>query len=136
MILEGGDTRTKKVKEVMLEKFSSKKTEAEIMREAVTLSYDGSDIKSFIAKADKLYTKAKFDEESKLGLIREALKTDPVMLQFVLFQGVKDYQATKDACHMIQKLRRSSIGRINQTQYATMNTCVHEPPSSIEVLLN
>jgi len=88
----------KKVKEVMLDKFSTKKTEAEVMKEAVTLVYDGGDVSSFIARADKLYTRAKFDERSKLGLIREALKTDQVMLQYVLFRGTKDYLTTKDAC--------------------------------------
>jgi len=86
------------VKEVMLDKFSTKKTEAEVMKEAINLVYDGGDVNAFIAKADKLYTKAKFNGVSKLGLIREALKTDQMMLQFVLLRGAKDYQSVKDTC--------------------------------------
>lgn len=43
--------------EVMLDKFLTKKTEAEVMKEAVTLLYDGGDITSFIAKADKFYSR-------------------------------------------------------------------------------
>ena len=86
------------VKKIMLEKFSTQKTEAEIMKDAVTLSYDGGDIKAFITKAEKAYNQAKFNDSAKFGLLREALNGDHMLLQFVLFRGAKDYISVKKAC--------------------------------------
>ncbi len=43
------------VKKVMLEKFSTQKTKSEIMREALTLRYDGGDILTFLSRADKAF---------------------------------------------------------------------------------
>ena len=50
-----------KVKWVMLEKFSVRKTESEIMKEAISLEYDGGDIQTFLTRADKLYSQPKFN---------------------------------------------------------------------------
>ncbi len=47
------------VMKVMLEKFSTQKTESKIMREALTLRYDGGDIPSFLSRADKVCNQAK-----------------------------------------------------------------------------
>ncbi len=46
-----------------MEKFSTKKTEAETIKEAVNLRYIGDDFEEFIVKAGKLYREAKFREE-------------------------------------------------------------------------
>ena len=76
----------------MLKKFSSQKSEAEIMKDAISLSYDGGDIQSFLSKADKAYSQARFIERAKFGLLRESLKGDQLLLQFVLFRGAKYYE--------------------------------------------
>ena len=78
-----------KVKEVMLEKFSVRKTESEIMKQAISLEYDGGDIQTFLTRADKLYSEAKFNEQAKFGLLRDSLKSDQMLLQFVLSRGAK-----------------------------------------------
>ena len=42
------------VKNRMLERFSTKKSEAKVMKKAVNLKYEGGDVKVFLNKADKL----------------------------------------------------------------------------------
>ncbi len=64
------------VKKVMLENFSTQKTESEIMREAMTLHYDGEDIPTFLSRADKACNQAKVGENVKFALLRDALKSD------------------------------------------------------------
>ena len=49
------------MKERMYDKFTTKKTDVEILRKAVVLKYERVKIKVFFVKADKLYTQAKFD---------------------------------------------------------------------------
>ena len=44
-----------KVRGVILENFSVQKTESEIMKEAISLEYDGGDIQTFLTRADKLH---------------------------------------------------------------------------------
>ncbi len=60
----------------MLEKFSIQKNESEIMREALTLRYDGRDIQTFLSRADKVYNQAKVGENVELELRRDVLKSD------------------------------------------------------------
>ncbi len=43
------------VKKVVLEKFSTQKTDSEIMRGALTFRYDGGDIPTFLSRADNVY---------------------------------------------------------------------------------
>ena len=64
----------------LLENFSTKKTEAEVMKEAVNLVYKGDNVKEFFVKASKLYKEAKLTYQAKFGLIREAMKSDQDML--------------------------------------------------------
>ena len=78
-----------KAKGVMLEKFSVRKAESEIMKEAISLEFDGGDIQNFLTRADKLYSQAKFNEQAKFGLLRDSLKSDQMLLQFVLFRRAK-----------------------------------------------
>ena len=42
-----------KVKGVMLENFSVRKTESELMKEAIALEYDKGDVQTFLTRADK-----------------------------------------------------------------------------------
>ena len=81
-----------KVKTALLEKFSSKKTEAEVMKEAVNLVYKGGNVKEFFVKARKLYKEAKF------RLIREANKSDQGMLQFVFLRKADAYEKVMESC--------------------------------------
>ncbi len=83
------------VKKVMLEKFSIQKNESEIMREALTLRYDGGDTTTFSSRADKVYYQAKVGENVKLELLRDALKSDKMFFQFILFRGSKNYEDIK-----------------------------------------
>ena len=57
------------VKNRMLERFSTKKTETEVMKQAVNLKYEGRYLKTLFNKTDKLYAQAKFNDQAKLGLI-------------------------------------------------------------------
>ena len=86
------------VKDAMLKKFSTQKSEAEVMRDAISLMYDGGDIQVFLTKAEKIYNQAKFNAQAKYGLLREALKGDSNLLQFVLFRGAKNYDEVKKYC--------------------------------------
>lgn len=64
------------VRKLMLQKFSWKKTEVEIMSEAVNLKYDGSDIR-LLTEADKCYMLAKLNDGScKFVMLIESIKTD------------------------------------------------------------
>ena len=78
--------------------FSVRKTESKIMKEVISLEYDGGDIQNFLTKADKFYSQAKFNERAKFGLLRDSLKSDEMLLQFVLFRGAKSYNEIKQAC--------------------------------------
>ncbi len=85
------------VKKVMLEKFSAQKTEFEVMREALTLRYDRGDIPTFMSRADKIYNQAKVGENVKFELLQDALKSEQMFFQFVLFRGSKNYDEIKKA---------------------------------------
>ena len=50
------------MKAALLENFSTKKTEAEVMKEAVNLVYKGDVVKEFFMKDSKLYKEAKFND--------------------------------------------------------------------------
>ena len=78
-----------KVKKVMLEKFSVRKTESEIMKQATSLEYDGGDIQTFLTRANKIYSQAKFKNQAKFGLLRDFLKSDLMLLQFALSREQK-----------------------------------------------
>ena len=82
----------------MLKKFSTQKTESEIMREALTPRYDGGDNPTFLSRADKVYNQAKVDENAKFALLRNDLKSNQMFFQFVLFTGSKDYEGIKNSC--------------------------------------
>ncbi len=49
------DMSFSKVETALLEKFSTKKTESETMKEAVNLTYQGEEVKEFSVRASKLY---------------------------------------------------------------------------------
>ena len=102
------------VKDRMLERFAKKKTEAEVMKEAVNLRYDGKDVKAFFNKADKLYTQAKFNDQAKFGLIREAIKADQTLLQFVLIRGAKTYDDVKKACLEYAENQKVLMPNVNE----------------------
>ena len=87
-----------KVKGVISEKFSVGKTESEIMKEAISLEHDGDDSQTFLTRADVLYSQAKFNEQAKFGLLRDSLKSELILLQFVLFRGAKSYNEINHAC--------------------------------------
>ena len=87
-----------KRKTALLEKFSTKKTEAEVMKEAVNLEYKGGNVKEFFVKASKLYKEAKFNDQAKFGLIREAIKSDQGMLQFVFLRKADTYEKVRENC--------------------------------------
>ncbi len=50
------------LRKVILENVSIGKTEYEIMREALTLQYDGADIPNFLSRTNKVYNQAKVGE--------------------------------------------------------------------------
>ena len=87
-----------KVKGELLEKFSGRKIESETMKESISLEYGGGDIQTFLTRADKLYSLAKFKEQANFGLLRDSLKSEQILLQFVLFRGAKSYKQIKQAC--------------------------------------
>ena len=66
----------KKVKAALLDKFSTKKTDAEVMKETVNIVYKRTNVQEFVVEASTLYKKAKFIDQAKLGLIRDAIKSD------------------------------------------------------------
>ncbi len=49
----------------------------------------------FLTRAEEAYNQAKFYDQAKFGLIREAFKSPQLLLQFVLFRGAKDYREQK-----------------------------------------
>ena len=87
-----------KVKEALLEKFSTKKTDAEVMKEAVNLVYKESNVKEFFLKATKFYKEAKFNDQAKFGSIGEAIKSDRSMLQFVFLRKADTFEKVRENC--------------------------------------
>ena len=86
------------MKDAMLKKFTTQKSEAEIMRDAISLLYDGRDLHVFLTKAEIIHKQAKFNAQAKYVLLREALQGDYNLLQFVLFRGAKNYDEVKKYC--------------------------------------
>ena len=58
----------------------------------------GGDIETFLSRADKLYSHAKFNKQTKLGLLRDDQKSGQILLQFVLFRYARSYNDVKQAC--------------------------------------
>ena len=49
-------------------------------------------------KASKLCKVAKFNDQTKFGLIREAIKSDQGMLQFVFLRKAYTYEKVRETC--------------------------------------
>ncbi len=56
----------------MLEKFSIEKADSEIMRDAISLRYDGGDIPTFLSKADEVYSQAEVGSNMKFELLGDS----------------------------------------------------------------
>ncbi len=80
-----------------MEKLSTKKTEAETMREAVNLRYVGDDIKEFIVKAGKPYKEAELSDELKFCTIQKAIRYHQALMYFVPWKAMR-YEQVKEAC--------------------------------------
>ena len=78
-------------KEALWENFSTKKAEEEVMKEAVNLVYKDGNVKEFFVKASKLYEEAMFNDRAKFESIREAIKFDQGILQFVFLRKAGTY---------------------------------------------
>ena len=86
------------VKAALFENLSTKKTEAEVMKEAVNLVYKVDNFKKFFVQASKLYKNTNFNDQAKFGLIRKAINSDHGMLQFVFFMKVDTYAKVSKTC--------------------------------------
>ena len=82
------------------------------MKKAVSLEYDRGDIETFITRADKLYSQAKFNEQAKFDLPRDTLKSDQMLQQFVLFRGAKSHNEIKQACIEYADSHKMMDGRV------------------------
>ena len=85
-------TSFQKAKAALLEKFSTTKTEAEVIKGAVNFVYKGGNIEEFFVKASKFYREAKFDDRAKYVSIREAIKSDQGILQLVFLRKADTYE--------------------------------------------
>ena len=65
------------------------------MKEAVNLVYKGGNVKKFIMKVRKLCKEANFNDQAKFRLIREAIKFDQGMLQFVFVEEADTYETVQ-----------------------------------------
>ena len=122
-----------KVKRVMLEKYSVRKTESEIMKGAKSLEYDGGDIQTSLTRADKLYSQAKFNDQAKFGLLRDSLKSDQMLLQFVLFRGAKNYDEIKQACVEYSDNRKMMDGPITNNERKGVRFTVQSEPKDSRI---
>ena len=68
------------------------------MKEAVNLVHNRGNVEEFFVKASKLYKLAKFNDQAKFGLVREAIKSNQVMLQFVFLRKADTYEKVKETC--------------------------------------
>ena len=98
------------------------------MKEAISLEQDGRHIQTFLTRADKLYSQAKFNQQAKFGVVRDALKSDEVLLKFVLFRGAKSYSEIDDACmEYAYKLKMQDGTVINKGKKGVRFTVQSEP---------
>ena len=72
------------MKAVLLKNFSTKETEAGVMKGEVKLVYKGDNVDEFFVRAIKLYKEATFNDKPSIWVIWEAIKSDQGMLQFLL----------------------------------------------------
>ena len=103
-----------KVKIALLEKFSSTRTEAEVMMEEVNLFYKGGNVKELFLKAIKLYKEAKSNDRVKLGLIRVAIKSDRSILQFVFLRKEDTYKKVREIFSNLQITKKFSRQKENK----------------------
>ncbi len=68
------------------------------MRDALTLRKDGRGILNFLSRVDKVDNQAKVGENVRFELLRDALKSEQMFFQFLLFRGSKNYEGIKKAC--------------------------------------
>ena len=55
-------------------------------------------VKEFFVKASKLYREAKFNDQAKFGLIREAIKSDQGMSQFAFWRKADNFERVRETC--------------------------------------
>ena len=58
--------------------------------------YKGINVKKFFVKATKLYKEAKFNDQAKFGLTREAIKSDQAMLQLLFLRKADVYKKVRE----------------------------------------
>ena len=91
------ETRSfQKVKLALLEKFSTKKTEEEVMKEVVNLEQAGSNIMWFFVEVSKMYKEVVFNDQAKFELIKESIQSDQRMLQFLFLRKADTYEKVRE----------------------------------------
>ena len=68
------------------------------MKEGVNLVYKDGNVKEFFVKASKLCKETKFNDQAKFGLIREAVKSDKGMLQFLFSRKADTFEKVRETC--------------------------------------
>lgn len=58
------------------EEVAVRKPESEILKTATSLKCFGGDIQTFITRTSKLYSREKFNEQVKFGLVTDTLRSD------------------------------------------------------------
>ena len=90
---EGQDFST--VKKAMFERYSKRKIEAGIIREANEFCYCGYDIEKFFREVEKLYEDVELTKIAKNNLIMKAIHADQRILNFVLIRGDSTFEEVK-----------------------------------------
>ena len=68
------------------------------MKKAVNLLYEKDNFNGLFLRANKLYKEAKSNNQAKFGLIRETVKSDQGMLQFVFLTKKEVYKKVRGTC--------------------------------------
>ena len=86
-----------KVKKALVERFAPVESPEDVIRDAMTGRLSFGDLSGSLRNSDRLDEKAGFNDEAKLGLLRNAVMEHLELAQFAIYRGAKTYKDLFDA---------------------------------------
>ena len=105
---EGSDCQN--VKRALVERFASVESLEDVIRDAMAARISFGDLIWSLRNADRLYEKAGFNEEARLGLLRNAVMEHLELAQVAIYRGAETYRDLFDAPGLLVWSLRLSSG--------------------------
>lgn len=87
------------VKNAMFERYVEKVNVEEVLKPSINARLSDRNLNESLRDMERFFEKAKFNEESKLGMLRSALMQQPKLAEFAISRGVTTFAEAKKSDH-------------------------------------